>query len=161
MMRNSSACSRKKRINRFLIKAVWLGETIFCSLSANLLANNLVTNFAKLWTRLIGRKSLTLVAPSTLGRSVIKAEFSGPKFLKFLAKCSRLPPWNQPWSPTFVKSASEPVRTWGFVRRKGLNCIPNFLLRDRRIKGIKVIRWHPQSIQINSNIPYSVPRSPW
>jgi hypothetical protein len=50
----------------------------------NLFARTLVTCLAKLWTRLMGWKSLTRSASSFLGSKVIKAELRRQRFLKSL-----------------------------------------------------------------------------
>jgi hypothetical protein len=42
-------------------------ETIDCNFPDNLLAKTLVINLAKLWTKLIGQKTLTSPTPSFLG----------------------------------------------------------------------------------------------
>ena len=74
------------------MKALWLWDTRLGSWPANLFARIFVMSFAKLCTRLIGRKSWTFSAPSFFGRSVIYAELRSSKFLN----CPK-PPILQPW----------------------------------------------------------------
>ena len=60
--RNLAVCWTRMKLSwmqRPLTNALWLAETIALSLLASQLAISLVTSLAKLWIRLIGRKSLT------------------------------------------------------------------------------------------------------
>jgi len=63
----------------FFINVLWQLETREFSREASLLANNLEKIFAMLWTRLMGLKSVTLVASVFLGRRMMHAEFSHSK----------------------------------------------------------------------------------
>jgi len=63
----------------FFINALWQLETREFSRGASLLANTLEKIFAMLWTRLMGLKSVTLVASVFLGRRMMQAEFSHSK----------------------------------------------------------------------------------
>lgn len=59
------------KIDRPLMKALWLWDTILSRCPESLLAISLVMSFANEWTRLMGRKSLTFVASSFLGSRVM------------------------------------------------------------------------------------------
>jgi len=63
----------------FFMNALWQLETSWLSRGASLLANTLEKIFAMLWTRLMGLKSVTLVASVFLGRRMMQAEFSHSK----------------------------------------------------------------------------------
>jgi hypothetical protein len=62
-----------------LTNALWFAETRLGSNGANRLAMILVTNFAKLWIKLIGQKSFTSTASVFLGSKVIKVVLRCPK----------------------------------------------------------------------------------
>ena len=84
--RNFAVCWTKIKLSlmqRPLTNALWLAATIALSFLDSRLAINLVTSLAKLWMRLIGRKSLTWTASSFLGNNVRSAVLSRCRFLKF------------------------------------------------------------------------------
>ena len=62
-----------------LMNALWQLETREFKWGANLLASIFEKIFAMLWMRLMGLKSVTLVASAFLGRRIMEAEFSHSK----------------------------------------------------------------------------------
>jgi hypothetical protein len=68
---------------RFLIKALWHLETKESNNGANLFASSFANIFVMLCMRLIGRKSVTRIASTFFGRSIMFAEFNLSKPWEF------------------------------------------------------------------------------
>ena len=104
----------------FFMNVLWQLETKEFSRGASLLASNLEKIFVMLWMRLMGLKSVTLVASVFLGRRMMHAEFSHSK------------PWAFNVNRLFMAAITSslmisqralkkaPVRAWRFVGRHGI-----------------------------------------